>query len=61
MGLGFLIPTLVVGEDMIGEEAEQKIGHLYLAYFIFSGVCLILSLLFMRGKPQTPPSEGAIA
>lgn len=46
---------------MIGEEAEQKIGHLYLAYFIFSGVCLILSLLFMRGKPQTPPSEGAIA
>lgn len=61
MGIGFLIPTLVVGEDSTGEEAQSAIGRLYLMYFILSGVCLILCLLFMQAGPEIAPSEGATA
>lgn len=61
MGIGFLVPTLVVREETVGEEAQAAIGHLYLAYFILSGICLILCLLFMQAGPEVAPSEGATA
>jgi sugar phosphate permease len=32
-----------------------------MGYFIFAGICLVLSLLFMQARPEIPPSEGAIA
>jgi hypothetical protein len=61
MGLGFLIPTLFVEETSTGEDAKKEIAHLYIAYFIFSTICLALNFVFMRKKPSKAPSKGAEA
>ena len=51
VGVGFLVPTLSVKEDSVGDVAKQEIWQLYLGYFVFSSFCLLLNCLFMRSKP----------
>lgn len=56
VGVGFLVPTLSVREDSVGEAAKVEIWRLYFGYFLFSSLCLFLNCLFMRSKPETAPS-----
>jgi len=51
LGLGFLLPTLVVDETATDLAARKSIEYLYLGYFILSGVSLVLSLSLMQSRP----------
>lgn len=61
IGVGFLIPTLTVHENSLGEIARQEIQNLYLGYFVFSAICLLLHYFLMRSQPASAPSDGAVA
>lgn len=58
-GVGFIVPTLVVKENSLGQEAQDQIFYLYAGEFMVSAIAFVLVYLFMRKEPPTPPSIGA--
>jgi nitrate/nitrite transporter NarK len=61
VGIGFLVPTLVVQEESLGDVAKGEIQSLYLGYMALSAGCLLLNFVFMRPRPAAAPSSGAEA
>ena len=59
IGTTFIIPTIIVGEDSLGDDAKDQIFYLYSVYFLFSAIVFILTFIFMRKKPKKAPSLGA--
>lgn len=58
-GVGFVLPTLVVKETTVGQEAKNEIFYLYATEFMLSAVVFVLVWIFMKKAPPTPPSIGA--
>lgn len=59
VGIGFLLPTLVVYDDLPVDESQTIIVRLYIVYFILAAIQVVLGLVFMRPKPAIAPSISA--
>jgi len=51
LGIGFLIPALMVSEDSVGEAAKIEINRLYFSYFVICAVCFVLNYFLMKAQP----------
>lgn len=59
IGTSFMLPTIFVSEESLGEDAQDQIFYLYAAYFLVSAIAFVLVFIFMRAKPAEAPSLGA--
>lgn len=56
-GVGFAIPTLVVGEESEGEVGRREVFSLYFGYAVATFIMLIANTVLMRSKPALPASN----
>ena len=59
IGTSFMLPTIFVDEQSLGEDAKDEIFYLYSAYFILAATTFVLVFFFMRAQPAEAPSLGA--
>lgn len=59
VGIGFLIPSLFVEDNVSKEEGKSQFFNLVFAEAIIATVCTLPVFVFFREKPPTPPSFAA--
>ena len=59
IGTAFMLPTIFVDEESLGDDAKDEIFYLYSSYFIFAATTFVLVFFFMRARPVEAPSLGA--
>ena len=59
IGVTFILPTLFVDEESLGEQAKDQIFYLYFTSFVIAAINFVLVFIFMRAQPKEAPSLGA--